>query len=73
MDQLVSVILAINKVHRPPQIALDCKPGLGKLNQVYDPNLYSIHIFVDYKCRNGQCLPDRHGRIYALLQLMPVI
>ncbi len=35
MDQLVNVLLAIDKVHTVPQRALDCEPGLGGLNQVY--------------------------------------
>ncbi len=34
MDQLVYAILAIDKVHIAPQKALDCRPGLGLLNQV---------------------------------------
>ncbi len=28
----------IDNVHTVPQRALDCRPGLGGLNQVYRPN-----------------------------------
>ncbi len=40
MDQLVNVLLlvAIYKGHTVPQRALDCRPGLDGLNQVYGPN-----------------------------------
>ncbi len=38
MDQLVNVILTIDNVHTAPQTALKCRPGLGRLNQVYGPN-----------------------------------
>ncbi len=38
MDQPVHIMLAIDKVHTPPQRALDCRPGLGRLNQVYGFN-----------------------------------
>ncbi len=38
MDQLVHVILAIDKVRTASQRALDCGPGLGGLNHVYGPN-----------------------------------
>ncbi len=34
MDQLVKVLLAIDKTHTSPQKALNCGPGLGGLNQV---------------------------------------
>ncbi len=37
MDQLVYVLLAIDKGHIT-QRDLDCKPGLSGLNQVYGPN-----------------------------------
>ncbi len=32
MDQLMNVI---DKVHAAPQRALDCGPGLGRLNQIH--------------------------------------
>ncbi len=32
MDQLVNVLLAINKAHTAPQRALDCRSDLGGLN-----------------------------------------
>ncbi len=38
MDQLVHVILAIDKVHTAPQSALHYIPGLGRLNQAFKPN-----------------------------------
>ncbi len=38
MVQLSKVLLAINKVHTVPQRALNCRPGLGGLNQIYEPN-----------------------------------
>ncbi len=34
MDQIMNVIITIDKVHTAPQRALDCGPGLGGLNQV---------------------------------------
>ncbi len=38
MDQLSKVLLAIYKAHAVPQRALDCRPGLGGLNKVSEPN-----------------------------------
>ncbi len=38
MDQLVNVLLAIDKSHTAPHNALDCELALGELNQVYGPN-----------------------------------
>ncbi len=38
MDQSINVLLAIDKAHTDPQKALDCRPGLGGLNQVVGPN-----------------------------------
>ncbi len=38
MDELVNVLLAIDKVITVPQRALNCRPGLGELSQVYMPN-----------------------------------
>ncbi len=35
MDQLVDVLLVIDKVLTLSQRALDCRPGLGELNQGY--------------------------------------
>ncbi len=29
MDQLINILLAIDKAHTVPQMALDCGPGLG--------------------------------------------
>ncbi len=43
MDQLVHVILPIDKVHIAPQRVLDCGPGLDGLNQVMGPTVpYSL-------------------------------
>ncbi len=42
MDQLMHVILTIDKVHTTTQRALDCELGLGGLNQVYGPNHLTI-------------------------------
>ncbi len=30
MDQLVNLVLVIDKVHTAPQMALDCRPDLGR-------------------------------------------
>ncbi len=38
MVQFSKVLLAIDNVDRTPQRALDCRPGLGGLNQDYGPN-----------------------------------
>ncbi len=38
MDQLVNVPSANDKAHTVPHRALDCRLGLGGLNQVYGPN-----------------------------------
>ncbi len=35
MGQFSKVLLAIDKAHTVPQRALDCRPDLGGLNQVY--------------------------------------
>ncbi len=32
MNQLVNVLLAIDKAHTTPQMALGCEPGLSGLN-----------------------------------------
>ncbi len=34
MDQFSKALLAIDNAHRVPQRALDCKSGLGRLNQI---------------------------------------
>ncbi len=36
MYQFIKVLLAVDKVHTVPQMALDCRPG--GLNQVYGSN-----------------------------------
>ncbi len=36
MGQFITI--AIDNAHTVPQMALDCGPGLGGLNQVYGPN-----------------------------------
>ncbi len=38
MDKLLNVLLASDKAHTVPQRALDCRPGLSRLNQVYGSN-----------------------------------
>ncbi len=38
MNHLVNVLSVIDKVHTVPHMALDRRPGLGGLNQVYGPN-----------------------------------
>ncbi len=38
MDQLVNLILAIDKAHTVPERVLDCRPDLGGLNHVDGPN-----------------------------------
>ncbi len=38
MGQFSKVLLDIDKVYTVTQRALDCRPGLGELNQVYVPN-----------------------------------
>ncbi len=39
MGQFSKVLLAIDNAHTVTQRALDCRPGLIGLNQVYVPNL----------------------------------
>ncbi len=39
MDQLVNVLLAIDKVHTEPQKALDCGQGLGRLTRFIGPTI----------------------------------
>ncbi len=34
----MNVLLAIDNEHTIPHRALDCRPGLGGLDQVYGPN-----------------------------------
>ncbi len=48
MDQLVCVLLAIDKVHTAPQRALDCGPSLGGLNHFMGPTipLYLLRVSV---------------------------
>ncbi len=50
MDQLINVILTIDKVHTTPQRALDCRPGLCGLNQVMNPtvSLPLLRVYVEY-------------------------
>ncbi len=38
MGQFSKVLLDIDKALTVPHRALDCRPGLGGLNQVYGPN-----------------------------------
>ncbi len=38
MGQFSNVLLAIDKAHTVPKRTLDCRLGLGGLNQVYRPN-----------------------------------
>ncbi len=38
MGQFSQVLLANDNAHTVPQMARDCRPGLGRLNQVYGPN-----------------------------------
>ncbi len=52
MNLLVNILLAIGKAHTVPHRALDCRPGLGGLNQVYGPNRPRI-----------TSLPDAHTRL----------
>ncbi len=39
MGQCIKVLLAIDEAHTVPQRVLDCRPGLGGLNQVCGPLL----------------------------------
>ncbi len=39
MGQFSKVLLAIDNAHTVPQRVMDCGPGLGGLNQVYEHNL----------------------------------
>ncbi len=43
MDQLVHVILAIDKVHTASQRALDHGPGLGGLIQTFHPSTHCAY------------------------------
>ncbi len=38
MDQIINVVMAIDKTHTA---LLDCGPGLGRLNQGYWPNYFT--------------------------------
>ncbi len=38
MNQLLNLLLAIDKAHTVPQMILNCEPGLGGLNQVSGHN-----------------------------------
>ncbi len=38
MCQFGKVLLTLDNVQTEPQRALDCRPGLSRLNQVYLPN-----------------------------------
>ncbi len=38
MNQLVNVLLAVDKANRSPQRALGCGQDLGGLNLVYEPD-----------------------------------
>ncbi len=38
MGQFSKELLVIDIAHTIPQWTLDCRPGLGGLNQVYGPN-----------------------------------
>ncbi len=40
MDELVNVLLVIDKAHIVPQKALDCRPGLDNIHLAYT---YSYH------------------------------
>ncbi len=35
MDNLTNVLLDIDKVHKTLERAMECGPGLGRLNQLY--------------------------------------
>ncbi len=39
MGQFSNVLLAIDKTHTVTQRTLDCRPGLGGLNQVMGPTI----------------------------------
>ncbi len=58
-DQLVNVLLAIDKVHRVPQMALDCGPGLMTMTMKIfyliinlQIALYIIKCHIFYKLQN---------------------
>ncbi len=38
MGQFSNVLLAIDEAHTVPEMALECRLGIGGLNQVYGPN-----------------------------------
>ncbi len=38
MNKFGNVVLAIDRTHIVPHRAMDCRPGLGGLNQVYGLN-----------------------------------
>ncbi len=69
MDQLVDVILAINKVHIAPYKALTCGPGVGWLNQVYVGNFRAIehNIWFFFQIPLGS-FPDLSYWFYVGLQ-----
>ncbi len=55
MDQLVNVLLAINKTH-VPQRGSDYRPGLGRLNQVYRTN---------HPTPSAQSIYDKYNNIFT--------
>ncbi len=48
MDEFTKILLAIDNAHTVPQGGLDCGPGLGGLNQVYNPTI-SLSLYLVYK------------------------
>ncbi len=44
MGKFSKVLLAIDNAHTVPQRALDCRPGLGGLRQLYGPNCPTLSV-----------------------------
>ncbi len=57
MVQFSKVLLGIDKVHTVPQRVLDCRPGLGGLNQVMGPTV-PLSLFRVSMANISTSLPD---------------
>ncbi len=60
MGQFRNVLLVSDKVHTLPERALDCRPGLGGLNQVYWYQPTHSLCFRVYVVHISTSLPDVH-------------
>ncbi len=57
MSQFSNVLLAFGQTRTVPQRALDCGPGLGRLNQAYGSNQFnSWHLMI--ACNRASVIID---------------